>query len=32
MKRFTVTKPQYDDEEDSEDIFNRVFGSLDDEE
>ena len=32
MKKFTVTKPQYDDEEDSEDIFNRVFGSLDDEE
>lgn len=26
MKRFTVTKPQYDDEEDSEDVFNRVFG------
>jgi len=32
MKKFTVTKPQYDDEEDSEDIFNRVFGSLEDEE
>lgn len=32
MKNFTVTKPHYDDEEDSEDIFNRVFGSLDDEE
>jgi hypothetical protein len=32
MSKFTVTKPQYDDEEDSEDIFNRVFGSLDDEE
>ena len=32
MSRFTVTKPQYDNEEDSEDIFNRVFGSLDDEE
>ena len=32
MKKFTVTKPQYDDEEDSEDIFNRVFGGLDDEE
>jgi hypothetical protein len=29
MNKFTVTKPQYDDEEDSEDIFNRVFGSLD---
>lgn len=32
MSKFTVTKPQYDDEEDSEDIFNRVFGSLEDEE
>ena len=29
MKKFTVTKPQYDDEEDSEDIFNRVFGMSD---
>ncbi len=28
MKKYTVTKPQYDDEEDSEDIFDRVFGSM----
>ena len=31
MKKYTVTKPQYDDEEDSEDIFNRVFGTSDEE-
>lgn len=27
MKQFTVTKPQYNDEEDSEIIFEKVFGS-----
>ena len=31
MKKYTVTKPQYDDEEDSEDVFNRVFGMSDEE-
>ena len=28
MKQFTVTKPQYDEDEDSEIIFDKVFGSI----
>lgn len=31
MKQFTVTKPQYDEDEDSEVIFEKVFGSSIDE-
>lgn len=29
MKKYTVEPPHYDEEEDSESIFNKVFGSLD---
>ena len=31
MKKYTVTKPEYSEEEDSETIFAKVFGVLDDE-
>ena len=27
MKKYTVTKPEYSEEEDSEAIFEKVFGS-----
>ena len=27
MKKYTVTRPQYDEDEDSEIIFEKVFGS-----
>lgn len=30
MKKYTVQPPEYDEEQDSESIFNKVFGSLDD--
>ena len=30
MKRYTVEPPKYDEEQDSESIFNKVFGNLDD--
>ena len=30
MKNFTVTKPEYDEEQDSEAIFEKVFGSIED--
>ena len=30
MKKYTVTPPHYDEDEDSEDIFNRIFGDRDD--
>lgn len=28
IKKYTVTKPQYDEDDDSEDIFDKVFGSI----
>lgn len=31
MKKYTVTKPEYNEEEDSEAIFEKVFGTLNDE-
>lgn len=31
MKKYTVTKPEYNEEEDSEAIFEKVFGSINDE-
>lgn len=31
MKKYTVTKPEYSEEEDSEAIFEKVFGSVNDE-
>lgn len=31
MKKYTVTKPEYNEEEDSEAIFEKVFGSISDE-
>ena len=30
MSKYTVTKPEYSEEEDSEAIFEKVFGSVDD--
>lgn len=30
MSKYTVKPPEYEDEEDSEDVFNKIFGSIED--
>lgn len=30
MSKYTVKPPEYEDDEDSEDVFNKIFGSVDD--